>query len=274
MNIIFQKNHQRVFGTFPLKGDELKEALRLALGVGYRHIDTAQMYGNEAEVGEALAESGVSRDELVVTTKVPPGNFNEESFIPSVKESLRKLQLDVVDILLVHWPPLDGSDIVTSLQLLEESHRQGLAKHIGISNYTKAMMHKAKETVSVDLVCNQVEFHPLLDQSILLSTAAETGIPLTAYCSVARGEVFKHGLFKEIAEANGVTAGQVVLRWILQQGVAPITMSTKAANIRANYDIMDFTLSDSDMGRITDLAKATRKRIVTNELVPGAPEWD
>lgn len=274
MNPIFQPEFKRVFGTFPLQGDELKNALASALQVGYRHIDTAQWYGNETEVGEVIAASGIPRDELMITTKVLPDNFSADKFVPSAKESLEKLQLDQVDLLLLHWPPLDGSDIEPSLKLLEQCHAEGLASHIGISNYTAAMMRRAKEIVGVKLLCNQVEFQPLLDQSVLMAAAAATGIPLTAYCSVARGEVFKHALFADIGQAVGKSAGQVVLRWILQHDVAPITMSTKEANQRANFDIYDFELSAEQMAQIDALAAATNYRVVTAELVPGAPDWD
>lgn len=271
MNLIFQENHQRIFGSFPLRGDAAIAATSLALEVGYRHIDTANVYGNEAEVGTALASSGIPRDELVITTKVAPDNY--ANFMPTVHASLEKLQLDAVDILLLHWPPFDGSDIVPSLRLLEQAHSDGLAKHIGISNYTVALMRKAKETVSVDLVCNQVEFHPLLDQRTLLNATSEVGIPLTAYCSVARGKVFEQDLFGEIGATYGKTAGQVVLRWILQQGVAPITMSTKEVNLRANYDIMDFALSCVDMQRIYALTTLNH-RVVDRKIVAGCPDWD
>lgn len=245
-----------------------------ALEVGYRHIDTAQAYGNEEAVGAAVAASGLARADILLTTKVPPDNFSEEAFLPSVRASLDKLQVDATDILLVHWPPFDGSDIVPSLRLLEQAHAEGLAKHIGISNYTAAMMRTAKETVSVDIVCNQVEFHPLLDQRILLGAAKETGIPLTAYCSVARGKVFEHELFREIAATHGKQAVQVILRWIYQQDVAPITMSSKRANMEANYAIVDFELSEEEMQRIYALTETINYRVVNRDIVAGCPDWD
>ncbi|MDE1948150.1 MAG: aldo/keto reductase [Burkholderiales bacterium] len=272
MNIYFTKTHQRAFGTFPLVGDELKSALRCALEVGYRAIDTAQMYGNEAEVGAVLRESGLARDELCVTTKVHPDHFTPERFLPSVKESLAKLQLDQVDVLLLHWPPIEAS-VVPSLQLLEQAKAQGLTKHIGVSNYTAAMMRTAREAISTPLVTNQVEFHPLLDQSALLRAASVTGIPLASYCSMARGEVFKHPIFGEIGAGYGKSAAQVVLRWILQKGVPINTMSTQPANIRSNFEVMDFTLSSIDMDRI-DAMTRTGYRIVDKHLVPWAPIWD
>ncbi|MDW6023171.1 aldo/keto reductase [Mesorhizobium sp. BAC0120] len=272
MNVIFQKTNQRVFGTFPLKGDALRNAIAAAIETGYRAFDTAQAYGNEADTGTALAKSGVSRDELCVTTKVTVENFTEERFMPSVEQSLRNLKLDRVDVLLLHWPT-PGGDIRLSLELLRQAYDRGLASNIGISNYTAAMMEQAKHIVGLPLVTNQVEFHPLLDQGRLLRAANETGIPLSSYCSVARGEVFKYPLFGEIGAAYGKSAAQVVLRWILQKGLAINTMSTRPENIRANFDVMDFTLSSVDMAKI-DALNATGYRIVGKRLIPYAPDFD
>ena len=272
MNIYFQNKHQRAFGTWPLTGDDVRNAVTMAAEVGYRAFDTAQMYQNEAEVGAALAATGIPRAELCITTKVHPENFTEANFIPSVKESLEKLQTDYVDVLLLHWPPV-GGDVAPSLRLLQESRAQGLARNIGVSNYNIAMMRTAAELLDAPVITNQVEFHPLLDQSKLLAGANEVGIPLSSYCSVARGEVFKHPLFAEIGAAYGKTAGQVVLRWIVQKGVSVNTMSTKRENIHANFHIMNFALSHVDMARI-DALTATGYRIVTADLVPWAPDWD
>lgn len=272
MNVYFQKSHQRSFGTFPLHGADLASALKLATGIGYRAIDTAQMYGNEADVAAGLAQCGIPRDELCITTKVHPDNFSEEKFLPSVEQSLKDLRVDNVDVLLLHWPPV-GGDIAPPLKLLEAAHRRGLARNIGVSNYNGRMMRDAVKITDAPLVTNQVEFHPLLNQDALLAAANETGIPLSSYCSVARGEVFKHPIFAETGAAYGKTAGQVVLRWILQKGVSINTMSTKRANIRANFEVMDFTLSSVDMARI-DAMTATNYRIVDKNLSRWAPDWD
>ena len=272
MNIYFHKTNQRAFGTFPLKGKELAQALRTAVDIGYRAIDTAQMYGNEADIGKVLSSLSVRRDDLCITTKVHPGNFSKDKFIPSVQESLSRLRIDCADVLLLHWPPADG-EVRPSLELLAEARRQGLARNIGISNYTSKMMRQAVETVDAPIVTNQVEFHPLLNQNILLAAAGETGIPLSSYCSVARGAVFKHPEFAEIGNQYGKTAAQVVLRWILQKGVSINTMSTKEENIRANFDVMNFTLSSIDMAKI-DAKTELRYRIVDKDLVPTAPDWD
>jgi len=272
MNITFQKTHQRAFGTFPLKGDVLRQAVRDAVEAGYRAFDTAQMYQNEADTGLALADCGLARDELCITTKVGVENFTKATFMPSVERSLKELRVDHVDVLLLHWPT-PGGDIRESLELLQTAKDRGHARHIGVSNYTAAMMAFAKTVVSDPLATNQVEFHPLLDQTKLLKAANDTGIPLAAYSSVARGEVFKYPLFAEIGAGYGKSAGQVVLRWILQKGVQVNCMSTKAANIRANFDIMDFTLSSIDMARI-DAMTAMNYRIIGKNLIPYAPDFD
>ncbi len=272
MTIYFEKTHQRAFGTFPLTGDEARNAILAAAEAGYRTFDTAQMYQNEAETGEALKATGIPRDELCITTKVHPENFGESRFVASVEASLKALRIDAVDVLLLHWPPADG-DVAPSLRLLEDCLKRGLAKNIGVSNYTVSMMREAVKVVDAPIVTNQVEFHPLLNQDRLMAGANEVGIPLASYCSVARGEVFNFPEFAEIGKAYGKSAAQVVLRWIVQKGVSVNTMSTKPGNIRANFEIMDFTLSHVDMARIEKLTH-TGYRIVTEELVPWAPKWD
>lgn len=272
MTVYFRNSYQRAFGTFPLKGDDARRAIMSAVEIGYRAFDTAQMYGNEAETGETLAKSGIARDELCITTKVHPDNFGADRFLPSVEQSLRDLRVDQVDVLLLHWPPI-GGDIAPPLRLLGEAYNRGLARNIGVSNYTVAMLRDAVRIIDAPLVTNQVEFHPLLNQDKLLAGANEVGIPLSSYCSVARGAVFKRPEFAEIGTAYGKTAAQVVLRWIIQKGVSINTMSTNPDNIRANFDIMDFTLSHVDMARIETLTQ-TGYRIVTKDIVPWAPEWD
>jgi 2,5-diketo-D-gluconate reductase B len=272
LNLLFQKNFQRVFGTYPLKQQAVRDAIALAIDVGYRAFDTAQMYGNEADVGDALAQSAVSRDELCIITKVHPDNYLPETFLKSVEDSLRHLRVAYVDALLLHWPPISG-DVTGPLRLLQTALEAGFTRNIGLSNFNAAMMRKARSLLDVPIVTNQVEFHPLLDQSVLLVTAATTGIPLSSYASVARGEVFRYQLFEELGRAYGRTPGQVALRWTLQKGVSLATMSTRLENIRANYDIMDFVMSSVDMARIDALGKVGY-RIVTRDRAPWAPDFD
>lgn len=272
MTIFFEGSFQRGFGTFPLHGQQLHDAILAAVEVGYRAFDTAQMYGNEETTGTALKATGLRRDEFCITTKVAIANFTKERFLPSVADSLKALQIEQADVLLVHWPT-PGGDIRLSLELLQQAHDQGMARHIGISNYTASLMKQAEEILDSPAVTNQVEFHPLLNQDILLGAASETGIPLSAYCSVARGKVLDYPIFAEIGSAYGKSAGQAVLRWILQKGVSINTMSTKPSNIAANFDVMDFTLSSIDMDRI-DAMTRTGYRVVNKELVPFAPDFD
>jgi 2,5-diketo-D-gluconate reductase B len=263
---------QRGFGTFPLRGDVLTRAVQDAIEVGYRAFDTAQWYGNEADLGAALTQLGVRRDEVLVTTKVHPENMVPERFLPSVEESLRDLQVDVIDVLLLHWPPNDGP-VEPSLELLQEAQRRGYARHVGVSNYTTAMMRTSLSVIDTPLAVNQVEFHPLLDQSKLLAAAQETGIPLSSYCSLARGEILKYPLLAEIGDRHGKTAAQIALRWILQKGVSLNTMSTRRENMQANFDIVDFQLIPEEMAQIDGLTVANF-RISNIKVVPYAPTWD
>lgn len=268
----FQANFQRAFGTFPLQGEELELALECALHVGYRAFDTAQLYANERETGQLLRASGIAREDLCITTKVPPDKFAQRDFLASVEESLFNLQVDYVDVLLLHWPPADGN-IQPPLLLLQQAYDRGYARHIGISNYNCKMMRQAAQILDVKPITNQVEFHPLLDQEALLACSRDTGIPLAAYCPVARGKVVEHPLFSEIAETYRKSASQVALRWILQKGVSINIMSTNPRHILSNYHITDFNLSPSDMSRIDELTH-TGYRVVTEQESPWAPVWD
>ena len=272
MSIYFRKSFQRAFGTFPLNGKVLTAAMSAAIDTGYRAFDTAQMYGNEATVGAVLALSGLPRAEICVTTKIMPENCTSGKLLPSVENSLRRLKLDKIDVLLLHWPPADG-DIGPPLELLLQARDQGLARHIGVSNFTARMLREARSIAGPGLATNQVEFHPLLNQDILLAASAATAIPLSAYCPLARGEVFRLPDFAEIGRPYGKSAGQVALRWILQKGVSVNTMSADPAHIRANFDVMDFTLSSVDMARIDKITERSH-RIVTKSVMPTAPDWD
>jgi 2,5-diketo-D-gluconate reductase B len=272
-NPYFTATRQRGFGTFPLGGEQLMATVATAAEVGYRAFDTAQIYGNEADVGRALAALGMPRGELFVTTKVQHDNMVPERFLASVEQSLVDLQLDRVDVLLLHFPPLEGP-IEPGLELLLKAQEQGLADHVGVSNYTPSNMRRARAAVGGGvLVINQVEFHPLLDGGPLLAAAIATGIPLAAFCTVARGEVLKYQLLAEIGLVHGKTAAQIGLRWTLQKGVALTTMSTSAANIRANFDIMDFELSADEMARIDSLNTVNHRIITRAGGVPWAAEW-
>ncbi len=271
MSILNQGNNFRIFGTFPLKGADVREALQSAIDVGYRSIDTAQMYGNEADVGAVVAECGVARDELCIATKVHPDNFAEDRFLPSVEQSIRDLGGDPLDLLLLHWPTV-GGDVVPSLRLLQVAYDRGLARNIGISNYNISQMETALSVLEAPVATNQVEFHPLIDQTPLLDAASRLGVQLSAYCSVARGKIFEHAELADIAGAHGKSVAQVAIKWLLQKGICPVTMSTKPEHIRANFDVLDFCLSNVELAQMDDLAKAVHLRIT--EHITWAPAWD
>lgn len=272
MSIYFEGGFERIFGTWPMKGADCQKAVETAIATGYRAIDTAQMYENEDAVGAAIAATGVPLGELLITTKVHPDNFDEAAFMPSVEASLGALGMDAVDVLLLHWPPV-GGDVGPSLTLLNKALQAGLAKSVGVSNFTSPMMRQAVELIDGPVAINQVEFHPLLDQSKLLAASAETGIPLSAYCSIAKGEVFKHAVLNDIAARYGKNEAQVALRWALQKGVAVNTKSATPKNIAANFDVRDFCLSSVDMALIDGIGSADG-RIVDAPRVPWVPKWD
>ncbi len=263
----------RGFGTFPLDGEPLIEALHAALALGYRAIDTAQMYGNEAAVGQALRTSPVARDSLLLTTKIAPANTNARDFWPSLEASLKALDCSQIDCLLLHWPDPQGNN-AEALRLLQEAQQRGLARHVGISNYTIAMMRAASQQLEVPIACNQIEFHPLLDQSHVAAAADELGIPLTAYCAVARGKALSEPTIVAIAEEAGLSPAQVTLSWILAKGVAFNAMSTKPKNLAANFAAKADALSAEQIARIDALGAQHMYRIVDRSKVPTAPDWD
>jgi 2,5-diketo-D-gluconate reductase B len=250
-------------GTYPLSGDECSRVVRMALDLGLRHIDTAQMYGNEKEVGRALGESGVPRSELFVVTKVDPGNVSESRFASTVARSVDELG-SPPDLLLIHWPPAEA-EFIAALDRLMAEHQKGHAKAIGVSNFSPAMMAQAQKHCGGAIINNQVEFHPLLDQSAVLATARELGIAISAYSPLARGAALKPQPIAAIAARLGRPASEVVLRWILQQGVAAIPMTTKRDNMVSNIAALDFELSAEDMAAIT--AIGTRQGRTIN------PSW-
>ena len=271
MSVLYEGVNQRVFGTFPLEGRAVRDAIATAVDVGYRAFDTAQMYGNEADVGLALAESGVVRHELCITTKVHPDNFSEDRFLSSVEQSIHDLNGEPPDLLLLHWPTV-GADVTPSLRLLQAAYDKGMTRNIGISNYTISQMETAANVLEAPISTNQVEFHPLIDQSKLLAAASKLGIPLSAYCSIARGKIFDHAELIDIGKQHNKSAAQVAVKWLLQKGICPITMSTKPDNIRSNFEVTDFTLSNVELADIDALAARVHTRITAS--VPWAPDWD
>ena len=258
-------------GTFRLKDQQVIDSIRNGLDLGYRHIETAQIYGNEAEVGQAIADSGVARDDLFVTTKIWTENLSRDKLVPSLKESLRKLRLDQVDLTLIHWPsPQDELPVADYLQALAEAKAQGLTRLIGISNFTIAHMEQAIAAVGAEAIAtNQVEIHPFLQNRKVIDFARAKGIHLTAYMPLAYGKVMEDATLLEIAARHGVSAAQVALAWSLQQGFAVIPSSTRRENLAANLQAQRLTLSEAEMQAIAALDRGER---LAN---PGfAPQWD
>ncbi len=246
-------------GTYPLLGDEVYNAVRMAIDLGYRHIDTAQMYGNEAGVGRAIKDCGVRREELFIVTKVDPGNVSQQKFSKTVAKSLVDLG-GPVDLLLIHWPPAeDELDAVLDRLLVELGN--GTTKAIGVSNFSSKMLRHAHAYTDGKIICNQVEFHPLIDQSILISAATELGIVLEAYCPIARGAALKPEIIQAIAAKHNRSPSEIVLRWITQQGIVAIPMTTKKANAESNLRALEFDLSADEMKSISAIGTASGRTI-------------
>jgi 2,5-diketo-D-gluconate reductase B len=255
-------------GTFGLNGRVAERIVGHALDVGYRHVDTAQMYGNEAEVGAALGRSSVPRSEIWLTTKIWPDDFRAAALLRAAGQSLRRLGTEP-DLLLLHWPN-PRVPLAETVGALNEAKSRGLTRHIGISNFTTALIREAVTLSSAPLLVDQVEYHPYLDQSAVLGELRRQGMALTAYSPIGRGAVFRDRTLQRIGAAHGKNPGQVALRWLLQQGVAAIPRSSREANVEANLQVFDFTLSDGEMADIGGLARPDG-RMVQPAV---APDWD
>ena len=259
-------------GTFRLKDQVVIDSVSNGLELGYRVIDTAQIYGNEAEVGEAIAQSGVPRDELFITTKIWTDNFAADKLIPSLKESLAKLKTDHVDLTLIHWPSPGGKvPVAEFMGALLEAKKQGLTREIGVSNFTIALMKEAMAAVGAEnIATNQVELHPYLQNRVVAEFAKQHGIKITSYMTLAVGEVLKDPVIEAIAKRLNATPAQVTLAWAMQLGYAVIPSSTKRANLESNLKAVDLTLSDEDMQKIADLDRGHR----LTSPASLAPQWD
>lgn len=258
------------FGTWAVSGREAYNAVRQALDLGYRHIDTAQIYGNEAEVGRAIRDSGVARNDIFLTTKVSPSNLAADAAKRSHEESLRRLGLDQVDLLLIHWPNA-SIPLGETLAALAELRASGKTRFIGVSNFTVALLREAVERHGADLLCNQVEYHPFLSQRAVLAATRRYGMMLTAYSPIARGRVFKDKTLLAIGRHYGKTAGQIALRWLIDQdGVAAVPKAAQRAHAAANIDLFDFALTAEERMAIDGLAGG--ERLV--EWSGYTPDWD
>lgn len=257
------------FGTYPLKGGEAERCVAMALDLGYRHIDTAQMYANEKEVGRAIRASGIAREEIFLVTKVDPSNLGVQRFAASVTRSVDELGT-VPDVLLIHWPPADEALDATVERLIAEQDK-GNARLIGVSNFTPAMLRRAQAIAAGRIICNQVEFQPLLDQTALLATARELGVTLTAYRPLARGRAMEPAIIQAIAERHGRPASEIVLRWTIQQGIPAMPMTTQRANARSNLNALSFSLPEEDMAAISAIGTRAGRTINPSWM---AGRWD
>ncbi|PYE46303.1 diketogulonate reductase-like aldo/keto reductase [Rhizobium sp. PP-F2F-G20b] len=260
------------FGTFRMPGPEVLEIVPKAIRLGFRHVDTAQIYGNEAEVGTAIQQSGVARNEIFLTTKVWPEKYARSSFAQSVDESLQKLKTDHVDLLLLHWPRGSSVPLEEQIEGLNAAVKAGKTRHIGISNFNTEDMRAASRLSEAPLVTNQIEYHPYIDQSKVLQTARALGQSITAYYAMADGRVPKEALLNDIGSRHGKTAAQVVLRWLIQQeGVITLSKTSTEARLAENFGIFDFALSASEMEAIHALARPDGRIVNPGHL---APTWD
>ncbi|QIB33489.1 aldo/keto reductase [Ancylobacter pratisalsi] len=274
MNTFVSANGARIpalgFGTFRMPGPDTLRMVPHALKVGFRHIDTAQIYGNEAEVGEGIATSGVPRGEIFLTTKVWVDKYARADLIASVDESLKKLRTDYVDLLLLHWPA--GAALPEPVGALNEVVRAGKVRHIGVSNFNTAQMAEARRLSDAPLVTNQIEYHPYVDQSVVVNAARAAGMCITAYYAMADGKVFADPVLKEIAAAKGRSVAQVVLRWVIQQeGLVALSKTATEARVAENFAIFDFELTAEEMAAIHALARPDGRILNPKGL---APTWD
>jgi 2,5-diketo-D-gluconate reductase B len=232
-------------GTWTMRGADCTDAVLGAIALGYRHIDTAKMYGNEAAIGAALAQAGVPRAQLHVTTKIWPDSYAPDAMRRSAETSLADLKLDHVDLLLLHWPTPE-MNLPQALEALTALHQAGLARAIGVSNFSVALMRRAIEEIGAPVACNQIEYHALLDRSKLIAYARGKGLAVTAYCPLARGRLSDQPALRRIAERHGATPEQVGLRWLLDQdGVAAIPKAARPASQQANLGALALVLDDA-----------------------------
>jgi 2,5-diketo-D-gluconate reductase B len=258
-------------GTWDLRGRTCTRIVEQALRRGYRHVDTAELYDNEREVGEGLRAAGVKRDEVFITTKVWPSHFAPRELERSAQESLARLQLPNVDLLLLHWPN-PQIPLPDTLGALCKVKRMGLARHIGVSNFTVALIEEAVKVADEPLVCNQIEMHPFIDQSKVIAVCRRHGLAIVAYSPVARGGVSKDKVLARIGKARGKTAAQVSLRFLVQQGIVVIPRTSRLERLSENLAIFDFELSEAERAEIARLAH--RDGRIVDYSYSGSPQWD
>ena len=260
-------------GTWQSTGQDCVDVVSQALKMGYEHIDTAQAYGNEKEVGQGIKQSGVSRDKFFLTTKIFPDDmkFEPEKLIAAAKRSLADLDTDYVDLLLLHWPD-DRVPLSETIPALCELQKQGLTRHIGVSNFNIANIIEAEKYADVPIVVNQVEFHPFIKQKTLQTFLNNHHILLEAYSPLARGDVFDNEIIKEIADKHNVTPAQISLAWILaDKHRIAIPKTANPDHLQGNLDAINVQLSADDIEKISSLARADGRKIKHPDY---SPEWD
>ncbi|MGJ7582451.1 2,5-didehydrogluconate reductase DkgB [Variovorax sp. RHLX14] len=259
-------------GTFRLKEQVVIDSVRTGLELGYRLVDTAQIYGNEAEVGQAIAESGVPRKDIFITTKIWTANYGRDQLVPSLRDSLAKLRTDHVDLALIHWPsPNDAVPVAEFMAALAEAKALGLTKRIGVSNFTIALMKQAIGAVGAgEIATNQIELSPYLQNRKVADFARNQGIRITSYMTLAYGKVLKDPVIGTIARSHDATPAQVVLAWAMQLGYAVIPSSTKRENLASNLLAQRLRLSEADVAQIADLDRGDR----LTSPAGLAPAWD
>lgn len=258
-------------GTFRLKGDDARDAVKSALSLGYRHIDTAQMYDNEAEVGDGITSSGIPRRDIFLTTKIWHDRLDPGQLMSSLKDSLARLKTDHVDLALIHWPsPDDVVPMKDYLGALRDAQREGLATHIGISNFTCAQMDQAVEILGDGaILTNQVEVHPFLANRKVVEHARKLGITVTGYMPLAVGKVMHDDTLQRIGNAHNVSPAQVAIAWVAARGIVPIPSSTRPEHQKANLDALNLKLTDDETAAIDRLDR--NERIANPSF---APAWD
>ena len=258
-------------GTWELRGRVCARIVEQAIRLGYRHVDTAEMYDNEREVGEGLRASGVARDEVFLTTTIWPSHFAPLELERAAKSSLARLRLDQVDLLLLHWPNPQIS-LAETLGALGKVKREGFARHIGVSNFTVPLIEEAARVSTEPLVCNQVEMHPFLDQSKIVAACRARGMAVVASSPIARGSAKKDAVLTRIGAAKSKSAAQVSLRYLVQQGFVVIPRTSRVERLSENLALFDFALSDAEMAEIGRLAH--RDGRIVDYAYSGSPKWD
>lgn len=249
------------FGTWQITGQECADIVESALDFGYRHIDTAQKYDNETMVGEGIAAADIGREDVFLTTKITLKNLLNDNIIDSVHESLDRLDVDHVDLLLAHAPH-PRMDIEDTLAKMAQLREEGYVDHLGVSNFTQTLLQMAIDATGVPIVTNQVQYHPCWDQSDLQTFCAENDVALTAYSPLARGRVIDDDTLAAIGAHHDKTAAQVALRWLLQQeGVVAIPKTTNPDHLEQNLAVFDFELTDKEVTRINELTPSPRQRL-------------